>query len=294
MTMDAMVRYLESRGFKADKKYDPSTKSYRFTIEREGNYLVKYFRWFNCDKPWLYQEAFLKEMIRDFDDRFEVESLYPKIMLDYIKHDVNTTSCISDIINKLIHEKEKEKMNCVQWKVKHVDIDRRVDEIPCITANIEADISGLSVIDCAELTASLRERLSATMAYNGYLYPKKKPIVPSAKLPEIKNVIFNDPATIVIWKDGTKTVVKAQNNELFDPEKGLAMAITKKALGNEGNYFNTIKECLDTYYYPTTGEQDNKWLAIQRLYNALGDKKATKADLKFAMEEAIKYLEGEK
>ncbi len=54
-------------------------------------------------------------------------------------------------------------------------------------------------------------------------------------LPEIKDVIFNDSATIVFWDDGTKTVVKAVN-EKFDPEKGLAMAITKKALGNKGNY----------------------------------------------------------
>ena len=40
----------------------------------------------------------------------------------------------------------------------------------------------------------------------------------------IKKVIFNDPATIVLWSDGTKTVVKAEG-EPFDPEKGLAMAI---------------------------------------------------------------------
>lgn len=59
----------------------------------------------------------------------------------------------------------------------------------------------------------------------------------------IEKVIFNDPATIVFWKDGTKTVVKA-SNEKFDPEKGLAMAIAKKALGNEGNYFNEIKKWL--------------------------------------------------
>lgn len=64
------------------------------------------------------------------------------------------------------------------------------------------------------------------------------------KLPSIKNVIFNDPATIVFWSDGTKTVVKAQNDELYDEEKGLAMAITKKALGNEGNYYETIKKWL--------------------------------------------------
>ena len=62
-------------------------------------------------------------------------------------------------------------------------------------------------------------------------------------VPRIKNVIFNDPATIVFWSDNTKTVVKAQD-EPFDPEKGLAMAICKRALGNEGNYYNEIKKWL--------------------------------------------------
>lgn len=60
----------------------------------------------------------------------------------------------------------------------------------------------------------------------------------------ITKVIFNDPATIVFWNDGSKTVVKAQLNEKYDPEKGLAMAITKKALGNGGNYYNTMKKLL--------------------------------------------------
>ena len=64
-------------------------------------------------------------------------------------------------------------------------------------------------------------------------------------IPEIKNVIFNPPATIVFWQDGTKTVVKA-TNELYDPEKGLAMAIAKRALGNQGNYYNIIKKWVGT------------------------------------------------
>lgn len=59
----------------------------------------------------------------------------------------------------------------------------------------------------------------------------------------IKKVIFNDPATIVFWNDGTKTVVKAHDEE-FDPEKGLAMAISKKLLGNKGNYYNEFKKWL--------------------------------------------------
>lgn len=47
----------------------------------------------------------------------------------------------------------------------------------------------------------------------------------------IKKVIFHKPATIVIWEDGTKTVVKCNKDDSWDPEKGLAMAIIKKSIG---------------------------------------------------------------
>lgn len=45
----------------------------------------------------------------------------------------------------------------------------------------------------------------------------------------IEKVIFNPPATIVFWKDGSKTVVKAQG-DVFNPETGLAMAISRHYL----------------------------------------------------------------
>ena len=48
----------------------------------------------------------------------------------------------------------------------------------------------------------------------------------------IDRVIFHDPATVVYWKDGTKTVVKC-HDEPFDREKGLAMCIAKKVLGKD-------------------------------------------------------------
>lgn len=60
----------------------------------------------------------------------------------------------------------------------------------------------------------------------------------------IKKVYFNDPVTVVLWEDGTKTIVRAGENEIYDPEKGLAMAIAKKALGNQGNYYNVFKKWL--------------------------------------------------
>ena len=63
----------------------------------------------------------------------------------------------------------------------------------------------------------------------------------------IKDVIFSPPATIVKWDDGTKTVVKVQNGEDYDPEKGLAMAISKKALGNSREYYHTFLHWLKKY-----------------------------------------------
>lgn len=58
----------------------------------------------------------------------------------------------------------------------------------------------------------------------------------------IQKVKFQNPATIVFWDDGTKTVVKCQKGDTFDPEKGLAMAIIKKKVGDNQGYFNKIFE----------------------------------------------------
>lgn len=70
---------------------------------------------------------------------------------------------------------------------------------------------------------------------------------------KIKNVIFNDPATIVFWSDGTKTVVKCGKDDTFDPEKGLAMAISKYFFDNAG-YFNDVFK----KWIPKKGESDGK------------------------------------
>lgn len=58
----------------------------------------------------------------------------------------------------------------------------------------------------------------------------------------IRKVIFNDPATIVLWSDGTKTVVKCGPEDSFDMEKGLAMAIVKKMAGNDNRFHKVFKQ----------------------------------------------------
>lgn len=61
----------------------------------------------------------------------------------------------------------------------------------------------------------------------------------------IKNVIFDPPATIVYWSDGSKTVVKCSEKDAFDPEKGLAMAIAKRCGGNKGSYYKEIQSWVE-------------------------------------------------
>lgn len=61
---------------------------------------------------------------------------------------------------------------------------------------------------------------------------------------KIEKVIFNNPATIVYWKDGTKTVVKCGKDDTYSEETGLALCFMKKALGNKGNYNNTFKKYI--------------------------------------------------
>ena len=60
------------------------------------------------------------------------------------------------------------------------------------------------------------------------------------KKPVIDHIIFDKTATIVFWKDGTKTVVKCMDGDAFDPEKGVLMAFYQKVMG--GSKTKTNKE----------------------------------------------------
>ena len=52
-------------------------------------------------------------------------------------------------------------------------------------------------------------------------------------LDDIKQVIFNAPATIVTFSDGTKVCVKANENDKFSKEVGLMYALVKRLYAND-------------------------------------------------------------
>lgn len=85
--------------------------------------------------------------------------------------------------------------------------------------------------------------LYAGHTYTFECYPIKGHDLPRATYPfEIKKVIYSDPATIVLWTDGTKTVVKCQENDVYDEQTGLLMCIAKKAYGNNGKFNDILRK----------------------------------------------------
>lgn len=75
----------------------------------------------------------------------------------------------------------------------------------------------------------------------------KSMLTPTTK---VDRIVFNDPATIVFWKDGTKTIVKCSDNENFNPYFGFCAAVAKRVFGNnsqvrkmvESGYFQDIND----------------------------------------------------
>lgn len=109
--------------------------------------------------------------------------------------------------------------------------------------NTFADLPS-AVFACDQVPARTHDRMAINY-YSHYVkeYAKKNDIVRFGMcMVSIRKVIFNDPATVVLWSDGTKTVVKCGPEDTFDMEKGLAMAIVKKMAGNDNSFHKVFKQ----------------------------------------------------
>lgn len=163
-------------------------------------------------------------------------------------------------------------MKNIRFVVNSISVDQGgfsaiVDSKPSIT--VEMTVDGIDLYargSGAELCAEIENRLNN----------------PNYGIPRIKNVIFNEPATIVFWADGTKTVVKCQEGDIFDPEKGLTMAITKKALGNKGNYCNEIKKWCEPWHEDF--DMESNWVSSTVTFSGPFDK------MKKDLEDLLKKL----
>ena len=103
---------------------------------------------------------------------------------------------------------------------------------------------------------------------------------------QIKKVIFNPPATIIFWKDGSKTVVKC-DGEAFDPEKGMAMAISRKVLGDSYDYYNVFEKWCKKYKEPKSMPTPQEVAAKYMTPPTVSD---FNEELQMAAEEVKRYM----
>ena len=50
----------------------------------------------------------------------------------------------------------------------------------------------------------------------------------------IDRIICNPPATIIIWENGDKSIVKCMDTDTYNPEQGIAMCLLKQMLSDDG------------------------------------------------------------
>ena len=172
-------------------------------------------------------------------------------------------------------KKEETQFN---WKVDNVTIDRSLstEERPIVRAEmIGAPNSCFNMYDIMNSLKNIRAMLKISST-------------------QIEKVIFNEPATIILWKDGTKTVVKCQDGDEFNKEVGFITCYLKKLLGNDNTFNKEIAK-----WVPQEERTPIKLGFLSNIYKAYellldvtdyGKKKPTKSQALCAIDEAIGFL----
>lgn len=126
---------------------------------------------------------------------------------------------------------DEDRMRFEVGKKYYITTDREYDN-PITVINIgpinHLDIY-LKVIQKAE-PVDRRDSVSVSLKQTKYL--------------TIENVYFNEEkrTTVVVWSDGIKTKLKCAPDDIFDKEKGIALAFMKRFYGNGGKFNDILKK----------------------------------------------------
>lgn len=216
----------------------------------------------------------------EYNDRFLMNGRSPRSLHVYLERDIPVFICSRvNSYKEHMNKKEQEVKNMINKKhfiVEKMEVEQKCGEPDVINMTVRQEPDGIPFQTGRELKTLIEsldpDKLSSDYRINVnvdnntvqkaiYMMArgngktqyvsellKNKTVVYNGNIhTNIENVIFNDPATIVFWTDGSKTVVKCQPRETFDPEKGLAMAISKKVLGNDYDYYETFAKYVGRY-----------------------------------------------
>ena len=96
---------------------------------------------------------------------------------------------------------------------------------------------------CKTLYQGLKKLQDGQSEYTKELLNKLIGGTDEMKNVDVKKIIFSGPKTIVLWSDGTKTIVSMSKDELrFDPKAAFCAAYTKKMFGSNSKIKRIIEQ----------------------------------------------------
>lgn len=256
MKIQDMVTWLEDRGFTVTKEYSSAISTYIFNITKDGFSHKGHYRFEPKRTPWDAEQSqliFLDEMVRKWnakkDESEAKDNMWARSRFPLIAAENN-----EGIVQ----------IGAIKYPIRIDDITIDMDGTEFKATVLDPSVACYSATDYSKYDTGIFENWLRQNPWafsgrkNGKTLYLKQMINSIYGAPlTIEKVIFNPPATIVLWSDGTKTVVKAQGYDEYDPEKGLAMAICKKVMGNKGNYNNEINKWTDQYWEKRAEEVDS-------------------------------------
>lgn len=78
-----------------------------------------------------------------------------------------------------------------------------------------------------------------------YIFPANTEDKEQRMLKELlnpKQVIFNNETTVVVWQDGSKTIVNRSGDDKFTEEVGVAMCYMKKLFGDRSKFLKLVEK----------------------------------------------------
>jgi hypothetical protein len=130
---------------------------------------------------------------------------------------------ILDIINELYNDKEIEKK------------EDKIELSASVPQKGKFNSIDSSAINTDDYFTFVPKEAVILKSYN----PKKV-----FNVPNVEKVLFRNPATIVWFSDGTKSVAICGYDDVYDKETGMAICLCKRMLGNK-----EYRELMDKWCY---------------------------------------------
>jgi len=219
---------------------------------------------FKClDAPY----RFLRYLVYNTEYRLNASPLDNEIYFELTTEDETLVKAIQanqdkEIVVESCRGNKVTQYTLRNYIVKNVIVTKELCNKPYV---FEIKISGKGIkhISYKDIANEFKnEKENKDMRSINEIFEESRRIEAGILTPKIENIYANkEKRTIVIkWQDNTSTKVTCNEKDTWDIEKGIAMAVAKKALGNNWNAYTILNKYIESVKYaqPTLQEKTPK------------------------------------